>query len=273
MILCLAGMERWHELGREHDVRAVLMSYHSLRKNRHLPRMMEWFSSLRESSTERNPSWVMLDSGVFSLRQSAAPVADNILGGYFKSYADFLRGEYQGCFDIVAELDYPADVLGDDGEVLLDGYERVKNWRDELYDIVGDKLMPVLMHELSYEEKEEICRDKRWKWVAFPSLPNDTPGAEVVSRSQEMVKLAHKYGKKIHLFAQTNTQTNFQYLLNADSVDSTTWVSGDKHGMTFTFQKGRMHSLDHSSQYRRAFYKGYYGKIGVDYDRAAKCSV
>lgn len=266
MILHLCGLERWADLFRQENVRFMLFSYHNLRR-KSFPLIMEWLRELKKTATENDPVSIMLDSGVFSLRQSNAPIPDNILDGYVDSYLKFLEGPDGDVWDIVAEVDYPNDVIGDHDEVLMDGYDRVLEWRDQLYGAVGRRLMPVLMHELTIEEKEDICRDDRFDWVAFPSLPNDTSSHEMIPLTQQHISLAHRYGKRIHLFAQTNVQTNLPYLLNADSVDSTTWVSGDKHGMTFIFQNGKLESLDHSSQYRRKFYKGYYGKIGCDWKK------
>lgn len=262
----LAGLERWAKLFQKENVCFMLFSFHNLR-SRQFPQIAKWLRELKASETENDPVSIMLDSGVFSLRQSNAPIADAILDSYVDSYLKFLEGPDGDLWDIVAEVDMPSDCLGDAGEVLLDGYDRVLAWRDQLYDIVGRRLMPVLMHELTIEEKEDICRDERFDWVAFPSVPNGTPPHEVIPVTQEHIAMAHRHGKKIHLFAQTNVQTNLQYLLNAESVDSTSWISGDKHGMTFIFQEGRLEALDHSSQYRRKFYKGYYGKIGCDWKK------
>ena len=266
MRLYLAAAERhWREF-QELDIRFVLFSFYHLRHNQHLGALLEYLERLTAKNTERRPASVFLDSGVFSLKSGTAYMSDVTLENYVDGYVEFLERPDTQHIELVAEVDIYQDLVNSEGTVLLEAADRVKQWRDRLYEVVGARLVPVMTPELDWDECEELCRDARFNWVAMASLdPDECPN--VVSETCKYINLAHRYGKKIHLFGQTNTQTNFKYLQHADSCDSSTWVSSARHGMVFIHRRGRMDSIDHEAKYRRRFYESYYKKIGCNYER------
>lgn len=266
MRLYLAAAERhWREF-QEFDIRFTLFSFYHLRHNQHLGALLEYLERLSAKGTKNRPTSVFLDSGVFSLKSGTAHMADVTLENYVDGYIEFLARPDTQHIELVAEVDIYQDLVNSEGTVLLDAYDRVRQWRDRLYEVVGSRLVPVMTPELTWGECEELCRDARFNWVAMASLdPDECPN--IVSETCKYINLAHRYGKKIHLFGQTNTQTNFKYLQHADSCDSSTWVSSARHGMVFIHRRGRMDSIDHEAKYRRRFYESYYKKIGCNYEQ------
>ena len=264
MRLYLAAAERhWREF-QELDIRFVLFSFYHLRHNQHLGALLEYLERLSATNTDRRPASVFLDSGAFSLKSGTAHMTDVTLENYVDGYIEFLQRPDTQHIELVAEVDVYQDLVNSEGTVLLEAADRVKQWRDRLYEVVGSRLVPVMTPELDWDECEELCRDDRFNWVAMAALdPDEYPN--IVSETCKYINLVHRCGKKIHLFGQTNTQTNFKYLQHADSCDSSTWVSSARHGMVFIHRRGRMDSIDHESKYRRRFYESYYRKIGCDY--------
>lgn len=257
--LFLAGGERWWRDFEVLGVRYVLLSFHYLKRQKDYMNMIRWIEQAKKQSTPARPVMFMLDSGAFTFKTKGYE-SDAALNEYADDYIRYLESdETSQVFDVVAELDVYEDEHTKEGEFVVDGETRVHAWRDRLYDAVGDRLMPVMTAEMSFEDCEELCEDDRFKWVAVASGLSASVPAQ-----KKLIALAHKHRKKVHGFGMTRINTDFKYLRNYDSIDSSTFLRHDKYGGTFIFHQNHFQYIDHLNKHRRTFYKGYFRKIGVD---------
>ena len=76
---------------------------------------------------------------------------------------------------------------------------------------------------------------------------------------------AQKYKKPVHGFAMTKFQTTLK-LVPYDSVDSSSWVMGQKYGLTYIFMGNRWKVLTGDDKKYRRRYRQYFKSIGVNWE-------
>lgn len=262
MKLLLAGGEAWWDTFRKYGIRYILFSYHYLRTQRDFRQMTAWMRECKEKGHPHGPYFFMLDSGAFTFQINKRPEElQEPLDAYADEFINFLANdECTDLFDVVAELDVYADKPG------VEGWERVHEWRDRLYETVGDRLMPVL-HDVHEESYWQELLNLGLPYVGISSNIGTSGSVGTVSRMQRLTAQAHRKGVKVHAFGMTRLQTDMKYLRNLDTVDSTTWLRADKYGGTFIFHRGYLRILNHLQKEQRAFYRGYFRRIGLNPDK------
>jgi len=249
MKLVLAGGEAWLDYFIRHGIKYMLFSFHYLRSAKDYQSMM---AALRDYK-DRNPgAWVMLDSGAFTFKVNGGTPEQ--IEEYSEEYIRYLQSEDAGVFDVIAELD-----LYDSTVEWGVACRKVDDLRERIIEAVGRKTMPVVWPELGFTRVQDTLKDPRYDWVAIASNAGKDLGFQKLTISD-----GHYYGKKVHGFGMTRLQTDFKYLRNYDSVDSTTWLRADKYGGTFIYQRGHLRILNHLQKDRRRWFRGYFRKIGLD---------
>ena len=252
MYLFLAGQEAWHELFLEHEVPYALGTFYYLRKKRNRAAIV---GDLKRAK-QKKPGYYrfFLDSGAFTFftesnKQDKSMNPDV----YFQEYLEFLK-EHHHIFDIVAELD-----------LTMVPYKQVLEWRRKLIEVVGPKLLTCWHLAWGDQVWQEMCADKRHKWIATSS---EVIAGKSLGLTTRYIAEAHRNGKLIHGFGQTRIQTDLKFM-KFDSIDSTSWLRGDKFGATFIFKGGKMivlnTGMDKAQKYReRKLHSRYFKNIGVD---------
>lgn len=196
---------------------------------------------------------VFLDSGAFSFREQmhknnvSVKEMNHELQRYLLEYREFL-GDYGSRFYICAELD------------VGDMYEKTKN-REKLLEVGLTNLLPVIHRRDSRAYIEYLC--KNYPYVAIGSVP-DVSYNFLCKYVGARLRIAAKYGTKVHGFALTNIELMKRYPFF--SCDSTTWLSGAKHGMSFWFDGHKLRSYDKFGKHHRMRWKNQVIEAGVNWD-------
>lgn len=243
MNLFFAGAESMTRILRENKAENVLATYYYLRHKgeKKVEQLLSTFPR------------VFLDSGAFSFREHMK--ANNVrpdemeheLQGYLRQYKEFLR-EYGHRFFICAELD------------VGDMYQKTKN-REKLLDLGLTNLLPVIHKRDSRAYIEFLC--KTYPYVAIGSVP-DVSFNFLCRYIGARMRIGAKYGTKFHGFAITNIEVLKRFPLY--SADSTTWLSGAKHGMSFWFDGHKLRSYDKFGKFHRMRWKNMVIEAGVNWD-------
>jgi hypothetical protein len=154
---------------------------------------------------------ILVDSGAFTLQQKKITVHD--ARKYFKSYCKFIEENHknpiiQGFF----ELDIPEQV----------GYEQVKEYRDELFEIT-DKIIPVWHKEYGVREYKKLSYD--YDYISVSCVNHRSIKKESYPK---FVKYAHHNNCKIHGLGLL--QEKILDKVPFDSVDGTSWFKMARYG-------------------------------------------
>lgn len=197
-----------------------------------------------------------LDSGAFTYATFAATGNRKIppVDKYVQLYMDYVADAGEG-FSRVTELDL-------DGIETLDiPYEQVQEWLEEM--LVRFPHLPVMptFHGWRGEaEWDRYCNDPRIKCMAIGRGTNN------LGLQRRLVMKAMAKGKPVHGFAMTKFKSTLQ-LVPYDSVDSTSWVMGQKYGLTYIFFANQWKVLTGDQKAQRRRFRQYFTSIGVDYHK------
>lgn len=159
----------------------------------------------------------LLDSGAFTFMQKAHGEVD--WDAYIEEYAAFIN---KWDIDLFFELDIDS----------LVGIERVEQLREKLTSLTGKKPIPVWHKSRGKQYFIDMC--KNFPYVAIGGIvTQEIPRKKYESAFPWFIKTAHEYGAKIHGLGYTSLP-NFKRF-HFDSVDSTTWISGNMSGKIFKF--------------------------------------
>lgn len=174
----------------------------------------------------------LLDSGAFTFMQGTKS-ADIDWNEYIEKYADFInRNRVEKFF----ELDVDS----------VTGYEKVLTFRKRLESLTGKQCIPVWHSTRGIEEFRRMCDEypyvalggivgKEWKQSAEGAIPS-------------FISEAHKRGAKIHGLGFTKLQKLEEY--HFDSVDSTTWTTGNRFGCIYYFDGRTIQKKEAPKGYR-----------------------
>lgn len=166
----------------------------------------------------------MLDSGAFTFFSSGKHVDWN---EYIKKYADFItRNDVKLFF----ELDIDS----------LVGYENVLLLRKKLESLTNRKCIPVWHKSRGLDEFVKMC--KEYDYVALGGIVAKEITQKEYKYFPKLIKIAHENGAKIHGLGFTNLIGLTKY--HFDSVDSTSWVSGNRFGSVYKFNGKTMIKYD-----------------------------
>ena len=194
----------------------------------------------------------ILDSGAFTYWAKYKNEPEKLMGWreFRRNYFDYIDGTWER-WARVAELDLDNTFA----EITLD---RLADWRDEMYERCPEaNLMPVWHGNRGPEEWDSYIRDRRWKYLAIGS------GQRLMGMIRGMIWKAHQWRRPVHGFGMTRVNTVLG-LVNYDSVDSSSWLSGQKYGTLFCFRENKFSLVmkDRRSQFRK-----HLENIGIDWKK------
>lgn len=168
----------------------------------------------------------LLDSGAFTFLDSGVKVDWE---DYTVKYGQFVK-KYN--IEKYFEMDID-DIVG---------YEEVLRLRDILENEAGRKSIPVWHNNRG---KEGFIKDaKNYPYVAIGGLVSG--GGEYATKLRKyfpwFINTAHQYGAKIHALGFTSISALCKY--HFDSVDSTSWLAGNKFGFLWKFNGKSLVQID-----------------------------
>lgn len=168
----------------------------------------------------------LLDSGAFTFMMNSKKTNVN-WDEYIEKYADFIkRNKVEKFF----ELDIDSIV----------GYEKVLEYRKKLEQLTGRQSIPVWHSNRGIQDFINACQN--YPYVALGGIV----GKEWSSRAEKyipwFIKTAHTNGAKIHGLGYTRLTKLKKY--HFDSVDSTSWTTGNRFGHAWRFDGTTMEKVD-----------------------------
>lgn len=158
----------------------------------------------------------MLDSGAFTFMTSHKGKVD--WNDYLRRYAEFINKNNVKLF---YELDIDSIV----------GYEKVLEMRKWLELETGKKPIPVWHKSRGKEEFLKMCDE--YDYVAIGGIVSKEITRQEYKYFPWFINEAHKRGAKVHGLGFTNLEGIQKY--HFDSVDSTSWTTGNRFGAIYRF--------------------------------------
>lgn len=174
----------------------------------------------------------LLDSGAFTFMQGKR--ASN-LDDYIRRYADFIN---RNNIDHFFELDIDSIV----------GYPEVVQIRKKIENLTGKKPIPVWHKSRGKNEFLRMC--DQYRYVAIGGIVNKEITPKQYRFFPWFIDQAHQRGCKIHGLGFTNLQGITKY--HFDSVDSTSWTTGNRFGAVYKFNGKTMKKFSKKTGQRLA---------------------
>lgn len=164
-------------------------------------------------------SMFLLDSGAFTFMNSGK-VLD--FDAYTEKYIDFIRENDMKYF---FEMDIDSVV----------GYEKVKVLRKKIERRTGKQPIPVWHYSRGKDDYIGMCKD--YPYVAFGGLMTDGVKREQLLKYMPwFIDKAHENNAMIHGLGFTHTRILDKY--HFDTVDSSSWIGGQRYGLEYRFEDG-----------------------------------
>lgn len=184
----------------------ILESFYYLQEN-------EWMKRIIKRKVFKG---LLLDSGAFTFMTGVGGVVN--WEEYVDRYAQFIKG-YD--IDLFFELDIDSVV----------GLKKVEELRIRLEDKVGKKCIPVWHKSRGKDYFIKMCKD--YDYIAIGGIVT-----KEIKRSEHpvfawLIKTAHENNCKIHGLGYTHLKGLERYKF--DSVDSTSWLYGNRGGYIYKF--------------------------------------
>lgn len=168
----------------------------------------------------------LLDSGAFTFMNSVKKGNIN-WKEYIDKYIDFInRNNIKYFFEL-------------DIDVIV-GYENVKKIRKYIEEKTNKKCIPVWHKSRGKEEYLKMCDE--YDYVAIGGIVSKEITQKEYKYFTWFINEAHKRGAKVHGLGFTNLKGLEKYKF--DSVDSTSWVSGNRFGGIYQFDGKTMVKFD-----------------------------
>lgn len=179
----------------------ILETFYYLRNNKDMTRMIPYFNSF------------LLDSGAFTFMQGNHDGEIN-WDRYIEEYGEFVKK-----YDIKLFFELDIDSLV--------GISEVERLRDKLQDITGKPPIPVWHKNRGKDYFVQMCQ--KYPYVAIGGIITKEIDRKKYEKAFPwFINTAHKYGAKIHGLGYTSVKKLKMY--HFDSVDSTSWLYGNKVG-------------------------------------------
>ena len=175
----------------------------------------------------------MLDSGAFTFMTSHKGKVD--WNDYLRRYADFIN---KNNVQLFFELDVDS----------VTGYKKVLEMRKFLERETGKQPIPVWHKSRGKEEFLKMCDE--YKYVAIGGIVSKEITRQEYKYFPWFINEAHKRGCKIHGLGFTNLEGIKKY--HFDSVDSTSWTTGNRFGAIYRFNGTTMEKYDKKEGQRLA---------------------
>lgn len=182
------------------------------------PYILESFYYANEETEKLLPYFgdFLLDSGAFTFIQNTKSHVN--WEEYIERYADFIkRNKIEKYF----ELDIDSVI----------GYDKVKEYRKMLENLVGRQCVPVWHKSRGLKEWIKICDE--YEYVAIGGIAIKTIKEEQYKAFPAMISEAHRRGAKVHGLGFTSLK--YLPFIHFDSVDSTAWTAGNRFGFIYEF--------------------------------------
>lgn len=171
----------------------------------------------------------LLDSGAFTFRNEKHGNVD--WNDYLERYIDFIN---RNDVKLFFELDIDSII----------GYENVLKLRKRLEQGTGKKCIPVWHVWRGKEDFLKMCDE--YQYVSLGGIVNaDIKRADYEKMFPWFINEAHKRGAKIHGLGFTKLSMLEKY--HFDSVDSTSWTSGNRFGHVYRFNGRTMEKFGRES--------------------------
>lgn len=181
------------------------------------PYILESFYNINDNSEKYLPCYgdYMLDSGAFSMFSSGKPAN---LDNYIERYIAYINKHK---IEKYFELDIDRQL----------GYEKVLAIRNYLYQKTAIPPIPVWHKSRGIENFKQMCQT--YKYVAIGGYVSKEFSKDELASFPVLIRYAHKCGAKIHGLGFTDMK--LIRTCHFDSVDSTSWVAGNRFGMVYKF--------------------------------------
>lgn len=128
------------------------------------------------------------------------------------------------------------------------GYDNVLKIRKYIEEKTGKKCIPVWHKSRGKEEFIKMC--KEYNYVAIGGIVSKEITQKDYPLFTWFINTAHKYGAKIHGLGFTNLEGLTKY--HFDSVDSTSWTTGNRFGAVYYFNGKTIKKVDKKQGQRLA---------------------
>lgn len=167
----------------------------------------------------------MLDSGAFSFMQGNGGKQN--FDEYLERYITFIN---QNKVDLFFELDIDSVV----------GYEKVKEYRRRLEKGTGKQCIPVWHKSRGKDEFLKMCDE--YSYVAIGGIVSKEITSKEYKYFPWFINEAHRRNAKIHGLGFTNIASLPKY--HFDSVDSSSWTTGNRFGAIYKFDGEKLVKID-----------------------------
>lgn len=140
--------------------------------------------------------------------------------------------------------------------------DTLAEWRDEMaFRWPHAPITPVWHASRGREDWTNYVRDPRWRYLAIGS------GVSNTGFLNHLMWEARERNKIVHGFGITQANRVLPHVA-FDSVDSTSWLMGQKFGTLFVFQNNKFKLIGKDGSLgkgERKLYRAYFRKIGIDW--------
>lgn len=172
----------------------------------------------------------MLDSGAYSTFKKPEQARNIDWLQYTKDYISFIKETKQKLF---FELDI-------DGIV---GLEKVEDLRKRIEDETGIQPIPVWHSSRKWEYFQMMC--EQYPYVAIGTTKANAQGIAIRKNPEILNKFINEARKnKCKIHGLGFTPMKYIDKIKFDSVDSTTWINGQKYAVLCIFKNGRIKAVN-----------------------------
>lgn len=218
MKIFLAGTASHEQIVTQHCPLYVLESYYYFKP---------WQIELIKKS-----EMFLLDSGAFTFLQNAKAHVD--WDRYIENYAEFIN---QNNVKYFFELDIDAIV----------GYSKVVDFREKLERLTQKKCIPVWHRNRGYQEYLRLC--ELYDYIAIGGIAIKEIKPVEYPIFTRLIKDAHERNCEVHGLGFTKQNELKRYRF--DSVDSTTWLNGDRFGELHFFNGKKIERITAAGRNQR----------------------
>lgn len=173
--------------------------------------------------TTVNQPWCkdyLCDSGAFTFRQKKKGLSSADFDYYVDAYIEFIKA-----FNVRHFFEMDIDNVV--------GLPKVEEFRRKIEQRTGRQSIPVWHSNRGWDYFKMMCDE--YEYVSIGGIAKNPNGKALEKVFPWFIEHAHKTGTQIHGLGYTDTKKLKQYPF--DSVDSTSWVSGSRYGISFEYTK------------------------------------
>lgn len=203
-----AELGGWRDLLLSEGVTHVSMSFVGLSRRNKLTK--PWLVSEKFDSSQT----VFLDSGAYSVNKDPAKYSKEEIQELADKYMAFAYANIDS-LEMVSEFD-----------ALPLGFEWIKAMREDFYDDLGDKFLPIWHPEYGIQELENLASKYERVGIMQTALGDR-------NLAPKLNGLVTRYGTKLHGVAMSKMDVMKE--IKWDSVGSKSWLNTSSYGETFVW--------------------------------------